>query len=63
MLLLCVFDAEEIRPLHDIETTVRSIQRVRQLMEPWAKLDLSVAANMRRMDDLMLLKGVQVQET
>jgi citrate lyase beta subunit len=59
MLLLCIFDADGIRALHDVDTTTNTIQRIRQLMEPWVKLDLTIAANVRRLDELMLSKCVQ----
>jgi hypothetical protein len=62
MLLLCVFDSDEIQPLHNLETTIDSIRRVRQLLEPWVNLDLTVSANIQRLDNLMRLKGIQVPE-
>lgn len=63
MLLLCISDVDEFRPLHEMETTIDTIQRVRNLMDPWAKLDLTIAANMRRLDDLMQLKGIRIKAT
>ncbi|KAK9482127.1 hypothetical protein V1527DRAFT_486003 [Lipomyces starkeyi] len=62
MALLCIFYAPDILPLHDMETTIGSIHRARQMMEPWAKIDGIVRANMMRLDDLMHLNGVFPQD-
>ena len=62
MVLLCILDAGGIRALHDMDATVSTIQKTRQLMEPWGKLDLTVAANLRRLDDLMRSKGILLEE-
>lgn len=62
MLLLCIYDVEEFRSLHDAVGTMKTIRRVRELMEPWARLDSTIASNMARVDDLLDLKGAIIQE-
>lgn len=62
MLLLCIYDVEEFRSLHDAVETMKTIRRVRELMEPWARLDSTIASNMARVDDLLDLKGAIIQE-
>lgn len=63
MALLCIFDAPGILPLHDVGSTMGAIHRARQMMEPWAKVDNIVRANMTRLNGLMHLKGVFPRET